>query len=105
MKTAFDNLEIHIPANTCLAGRQHKTFANCDNVSGIPGSGLRRDQALKREFPDRLTMASTGGPVTGNDDQDKLGWQSNTRKLEAAEPWESNTACLAPRGEMARMAT
>jgi dihydropyrimidine dehydrogenase (NAD+) subunit PreA len=29
-------------------------------------------------------MASTGGPVSGDDAADKLGWQSNTRKLEAA---------------------
>jgi dihydroorotate dehydrogenase/Pyruvate/2-oxoacid:ferredoxin oxidoreductase delta subunit len=29
-------------------------------------------------------MASTGGPVTGNDEHDAAGWQSNTRKLEAA---------------------
>jgi len=29
-------------------------------------------------------MASTGGPVTGHDENDKAGWQSNTKKLEAA---------------------
>jgi dihydropyrimidine dehydrogenase (NAD+) subunit PreA len=29
-------------------------------------------------------MASTGGPVTGHDESDAAGWQSNTRKLEAA---------------------
>ena len=29
-------------------------------------------------------MASTGGPVTGNEDSDAKGWQSNTKKLEAA---------------------
>jgi dihydropyrimidine dehydrogenase (NAD+) subunit PreA len=29
-------------------------------------------------------MASTGGPVTGNEASDAEGWQSNTRKLEAA---------------------
>ena len=37
-----------------------------------------------KEFPDRLTLASTGGPVTGHDDSDKAAWQSNTRKLESA---------------------
>ena len=36
------------------------------------------------EYPDRLTIASTGGPVTGNDEEDKKVWQSNTKKLEAA---------------------
>jgi len=39
---------------------------------------------LVREYPDRLTMASTGGPVTGDDAADRAVWQSNTRKLEAA---------------------
>ena len=29
-------------------------------------------------------MASTGGPVSGHDESDKAGWQSNTKKLEAA---------------------
>ena len=37
-----------------------------------------------KEFPDRLTLASTGGPVTGRDASDKAAWQSNTRKLENA---------------------
>ena len=37
-----------------------------------------------KEFPDRLTLASTGGPVTGRDEADKAVWQSNTRKLESA---------------------
>jgi dihydropyrimidine dehydrogenase (NAD+) subunit PreA len=39
---------------------------------------------LIKEFPDRLTLASTGGPVTGRDETDKAVWQSNTRKLESA---------------------
>jgi dihydropyrimidine dehydrogenase (NAD+) subunit PreA len=38
---------------------------------------------LVREYPDRLTMASTGGPVTGDDAHDRAGWQANTLKLEA----------------------
>jgi dihydropyrimidine dehydrogenase (NAD+) subunit PreA len=29
-------------------------------------------------------MASTGGPVTGNDENDRKGWRSNTAKLESA---------------------
>jgi dihydropyrimidine dehydrogenase (NAD+) subunit PreA len=41
-------------------------------------------EQLVKEFPDRLTLASTGGPVTGHDDKDKAVWQSNTRKLESA---------------------
>ncbi|MEA3507028.1 MAG: 4Fe-4S binding protein, partial [Elusimicrobiota bacterium] len=33
---------------------------------------------------DKLTIPSTGGPVTGNDQEDKKGWQSNTKRLEEA---------------------
>ncbi len=39
---------------------------------------------MSAEFPDRLTLASTGGPVTGCDEGDRAFWQSNTRKLEDA---------------------
>ena len=62
-----------------------KTFGNCDNVSEHSIDRVCEEvQHLIKEFPDRLTMASTGGPVTGNDESDKAGWQSNTRKLENA---------------------
>lgn len=86
MKTAFDNLDIHIPGEYMFTwGDKQKTFANCDNVSEHPLDRVCAEVArLVQEYPDRLTMASTGGPVTGDDAQDKLGWQSNTRKLEAA---------------------
>ena len=84
MKTAFDDVEIHIPGEYMHAF-DSCTYGNCDNVSG---HSLQRVCAevskLVAEFPDRLTMASTGGPVSGNDAADKLVWQSNTRKLEAA---------------------
>ena len=61
------------------------TYANCDNVSGHPLDRVCREvERLRREYPDRLTMASTGGPVTGNDEDDMEGWQSNTKKLEGA---------------------
>ncbi|MFA5161485.1 MAG: FAD-dependent oxidoreductase [Elusimicrobiales bacterium] len=84
MKTSFDNIPIHIPSEYMVAFTQN-TYGNCDNVSGhhldrVCGEIGR----LRREFPDRLTMASTGGPVTGNDEADKKVWQSNTKKLEAA---------------------
>lgn len=84
MKTAFDGVPIHIPAEYMFAFGPY-TYANADNVSGHPLDRVCREvgQLVKR-WPDRLTMASTGGPVTGNDDHDRLGWQSNTRKLEAA---------------------
>jgi len=86
MKTSFDNLDIHIPNEYMFVwGDKRKTFANCDNVSEHPLDRVCEEVSrLVREYPDRLTMASTGGPVTGNDASDKAGWQSNTRKLEAA---------------------
>jgi dihydropyrimidine dehydrogenase (NAD+) subunit PreA len=84
MKTAFDNVPIHIPSEYMFAFSQ-STYANCDNVSGHPLNRVCREvEKLRKEFPDRLTLASTGGPVTGNDENDCAVWQSNTKKLEAA---------------------
>lgn len=84
MKTAFDNVPIHIPAGYMFA-LNRSTYGNCDNVSGHPLDRVCREVAqLVQEFPDRLTLASTGGPVTGDDKADKAVWHSNTRKLENA---------------------
>jgi NADPH-dependent glutamate synthase beta subunit-like oxidoreductase/dihydroorotate dehydrogenase/NAD-dependent dihydropyrimidine dehydrogenase PreA subunit len=84
MKTAFDNVSIHIPSEYMFAVSQN-TYGNCDNVSGHPLDRVCSEiQKLVKEFPDRLTMASTGGPVSGNDEQDKKIWVSNTKKLESA---------------------
>ena len=84
MKTAFDNVPIHIPAEYMNVFGP-STYGNCDNVSGHSLDRVCGEVArLVKEFPDRLTLASTGGPVTGRDDSDKAVWQSNTRKLEAA---------------------
>ncbi len=84
MKTAFDNVPIHIPAEYMFTFSQ-STYANADNVSGHPLDRVCREiKELIKKYPDRLTMASTGGPVTGHDESDKAGWQSNTKKLEAA---------------------
>ncbi|MGD0574088.1 MAG: FAD-dependent oxidoreductase [Anaerolineales bacterium] len=84
MKTTFDNVPIHIPSEYMFAFNPY-TYANCDNVSGHPlNRACREVEQLVKKWPDRLTMASTGGPVTGNDESDALGWQSNTKKLEAA---------------------
>jgi dihydropyrimidine dehydrogenase (NAD+) subunit PreA len=84
MKTAFDAVPIHIPSEYMFTfGPQ--TYGNCDNVSGHPLDRVCREvEQLVKQWPDRLTMASTGGPVTGRDEADAPGWQSNTRKLEAA---------------------
>ena len=84
MKTAFDNIPIHIPGEYMFSYNPY-TYANADNVSGHPLDRVCREvEQLVKRWPDRLTMASTGGPVTGNDEADSAGWQSNTRKLEAA---------------------
>jgi dihydropyrimidine dehydrogenase (NAD+) subunit PreT len=84
MKTAFDNVPIHIPAGYMFA-LTRSTYGNCDNVSGHPLDRVCREVAkLVKAFPDRLTLASTGGPVTGHDENDKAVWQSNTRKLQDA---------------------
>ncbi len=84
MKTAFDDLPIHIPGEYMFVF-DPLTYANCDNVSEHPLDRVCGEiKRLIEEYPDRLTMGSTGGPVTGNDGADKRVWQSNTRKLESA---------------------
>ena len=84
MKTAFDNVPIHIPSEYMFTFGPY-TYANCDNVSGHTLDRVCREvELLVKAWPDRLTMASTGGPVSGDDESDAAAWQSNTRKLEAA---------------------
>ena len=84
MKTAFDNVPIHIPGEYMFTFNQF-TYANADNVSGHPLDRVCREvEQLVKQWPDRLTMASTGGPVSGKEASDAAGWQSNTKKLESA---------------------
>jgi dihydropyrimidine dehydrogenase (NAD+) subunit PreT len=84
MKTAFDNVPIHIPAEYMFTFGAY-TYANADNVSGHSLQRVCRElEQLVRQWPDRLTMASTGGPVTGHDEDDRRGWQTNTAMLEGA---------------------
>ena len=84
MKTAFDNVPIHIPGEYMFCFNS-LTYGNADNVSGHHLDRVCREvEELIKKWPDRLTIASTGGPVTGHDESDKKGWQSNTRKLEAS---------------------
>jgi dihydropyrimidine dehydrogenase (NAD+) subunit PreA len=84
MKTAFDNVDIHIPGEYMIVFNEH-TYGNCDNVSEHTIDRVCTEiKQLIAEYPDRLTMASTGGPVSGDDAADKAGWQSNTKKLEAS---------------------
>jgi len=84
MKTAFDGIPIHIPAGYMFSF-DDRTWGNCDNVSGHALERVCREVGqLVSEFPDRLIIASTGGPVSGDDAADAQAWQSNTAKLEAA---------------------
>src|SRR5512139_1199255 len=84
MKTAFDNVPIHIPGEYMFCFNS-LTYGNADNVSGHPLDRVCREvEQLIEKWPDRLTIASTGGPVTGHDEYDRKGWQSNIRKLEAS---------------------
>jgi dihydropyrimidine dehydrogenase (NAD+) subunit PreT len=84
MKTSFDNVPIHVPSEYMFV-IERSTYGNSDNVSAHPLDRVCKEVArLVKEFPDRLTLASTGGPVTGRDEEDKRVWQSNTRKLENA---------------------
>lgn len=84
MKTAFDGIPIHIPAQYMHLFNE-KTYGNCDNVSGHSLERVCREvETLVKLYPDRLTIASTGGPVSGNDENDRQAWQGNTKKLESA---------------------
>ena len=98
MKTAFDGVPIHIPGEYMHAFDE-STYGNFDNVSGHALDRVCREvERLVREYPDRLTAASTGGPVTGNDEHDRAGWQSNTRKLEAAGAMAIEYSLSCPQG-------
>jgi dihydropyrimidine dehydrogenase (NAD+) subunit PreA len=84
MKTAFDGVPIHIPGEYMHVFDDY-TYGNFDNVSGHSLDRVCGEvEKLIRMYPDRITMASTGGPVTGDDAADRAGWQGNTRKLESA---------------------
>lgn len=84
MKTAFDGVPIHIPARY-MHVFDRLTYGNCDNVSGHALDRVCAEvEELVKLYPDRLTMASTGGSVSGDDDADRRSWQGNTAKLESA---------------------
>ncbi len=85
MKTSFAEGPIHIPAQYMFKYSDDGTFANCDNVSGhLLDRVCGEIEQLVEEWPNKLTAASTGGPVTGNDESDCKQWQINTRRLEDA---------------------
>ena len=84
MKTAFNDVPVHIPGGYMVVFG-NATYGNFDNVSGHPLKRVADEvRTLVREFPDRLTLASTGGPVSGHDTADRTAWQTNTKILEDA---------------------
>ncbi|HVP14262.1 MAG TPA: FAD-dependent oxidoreductase [Terriglobales bacterium] len=84
MKTAFDGLPIHIPG-AYMHVFDADTYGNADNVSEHPLARVCPEiERLVKEYPDRLIGASTGGPVSGHDEEDRKVWQANSRKLENA---------------------
>ncbi len=98
MKTAFDNLPIHIPSEY-MHVFDSCTYGNCDNVSDHPLDRVCGEiEKLVQEFPDRLIAGSTGGPVTGDDENDARGWQSNTKMLEAAGAMAIEYSLSCPQG-------
>lgn len=98
MKTAFDGLDIHIPA-AYMHVFDRQTFGNCDNVSGHSLERVCSEVSrLVKEYPDRLTAASTGGPVSGDDEADRAQWQSNMKKLEDAGAMAVEFSLSCPQG-------
>jgi len=98
MKTAFDGLDIHIPA-AYMHVFDRQTFGNCDNVSGHSLARVCREVSqLVKEYPDRLTAASTGGPVSGDDEADRAQWQSNMKMLEDAGAMAVEFSLSCPQG-------
>jgi len=98
MKTAFDGLHIHIPSEYMVTFTEN-TYGNSDNVSGHYLDRVCEEVSrLVKEYPDRLTAASTGGPVTGDDEADKKVWQANTIKLEKAGAMAVEYSLSCPQG-------
>ncbi len=98
MKTAFDNLPIHIPASY-MNMFDELTYGNCDNVSGHSLDRVCREvEELIRIYPDRMTGASTGGTVSGRDEEDRASWQGNTKKLETAGAMAIEYSLSCPQG-------
>ena len=98
MKTAFDDVDVFIPSEY-MHSFDKCTWGNCDNVSDHPLNRVCAEiPKLIKEFPGRLIAASTGGPVTGDDANDMLGWQSNTKKLEDAGAMAIEYSLSCPQG-------
>jgi len=98
MKTAFPACDIHIPGEYMFSFDRY-TYANCDNVSGHPLERVCKEvEALTKEWPDRLTIVSTGGPISGDDEADKAAWQANTAMIEQAGAMAIEYSLSCPQG-------
>lgn len=98
MKTAFDDLDIHIPHDYMFKFNED-TYANCDNVSEVPlRQVIANAKKIMKEFPDRLTLISTGGPVSGHDEEDKKVWQANTKLIDSAKVQGVEYSLSCPQG-------
>jgi dihydropyrimidine dehydrogenase (NAD+) subunit PreA len=84
LKTAFHEIPVKTPAEYMYCADE-MSYANCDSVSARTLDMLCDDVGrLRAEFPARLTIASTGTAMTGDETEDRRRWQYNTRRLEAA---------------------
>jgi len=98
LKTAFDGLPIHVP-ESYMFKYQESTFANSDNVSERKLDEVCQDiQILRKKYPHKLIMGSTGGSVTGNDAEDAKVWVKNTQKLEKAGAMAIEYSLSCPQG-------
>ena len=84
LKTAFHNIPVKTPAEYMYCA-DPLSYANCDSVSARTLEQLCADiRRLRAEYPDRLTMASTGTEVTADPAENRKRWQYNTKELEEA---------------------
>ena len=98
MKTAFDNIPIHIPGEYMFTYNPY-TYANADNVSGHSLDRVCREvEQLVKKWPDRLTMASTGGPVTGNDEPTQPDGNPTRKNWKRLGRWAIEYSLSCPQG-------
>ncbi|KAG9391206.1 Dihydroprymidine dehydrogenase domain II, 4Fe-4S cluster [Carpediemonas membranifera] len=99
LKTSFNEaVPIHIPADYMVCYTKD-TWGNSDNVSGHHLDRVCEEIGrLIKEWPDRLTIGSTGGPVSGDDAEDAKGWQANTTRLEKAGAMAIEYSLSCPQG-------
>lgn len=84
LKTTFDGFPVKTPSEYMHLA-DALSYANCDSVSARALDEACRDVSrLRAEFPNKLTMASTGTVMSGVDEVDRPRWTEITKKLEMA---------------------